>query len=120
MTYCPRCGASYEAGTGRCADCGVALVGEPPVRPASDPDAQERTALVHEARNELEAQMISQALEAEGIGHTTMSYVTESVFPFSDTKLARVRILVLEHDAEAARRIIAALEGGENPEPEDA
>lgn len=109
MPYCPRCGAGYEASVSRCVDCEVDLV-QSLATPEADAEAQERSRVVYEARNELEARAISQMLEAAGIGNTLMAYVTESVFPFSDSKLARVRVHVLEHDVEAARQLIAAFE----------
>jgi hypothetical protein len=97
----------------RCPDCDVDLVpGTPPAAEPGHEEARERAVAVFEAKDEVEANLVAQALEAAGIRSNLVSDMTESIFPFSVTRLARVRVQVLEPDVEAARRLIAELRSG--------
>lgn len=59
MPWCPTCGAEYESGVARCADCDADLVDERP--------AENTTVVVMEARSVTEAQVAQATLGAEGI-----------------------------------------------------
>jgi hypothetical protein len=112
MPSCPECGASYEKGISRCPDCAVDLIDSLPTIPEQDEETQEHTAVAYEADDEVEADMISQVLSASGIANSLVPNLTHSIFPLSVTKLARVRLQVLEHQLDAAQRVIAEFKSG--------
>ena len=118
MPYCPSCGSEYAAGVARCPDCHVALTSKPPLTPAQDHEAQERTAVAYVADDETEATMISDLLTDAGI---TNSLFTEPKDP-SIAGLGRpntnLRVEVLEDDLAAAKRLIAEFKR-DGPSPEE-
>ena len=56
--------------------------------------------------SDVEASIVCGLLEANGVPSVTSSPVTHSVFPFTVSELAEVRIAVRPEDADDARRII--------------
>jgi len=116
MPFCPQCGAEYERGVARCSDCEVALDGEPPLTPAHDPEAAERTAVAYVARDEIEAETISELLTEAGIPNFQRPEGPQEIFPVSFTGMASVRLEVMAHDLAAARRVITEFKQGGAPE----
>ena len=66
MPFCPECGDRYDEGFKVCADCGAALVDEPPERdPAEDfPIATMRRVYLTSTANKLESELIIDLLNA--------------------------------------------------------
>lgn len=79
--------------------------------------SRQKLALVFSTNDELEAGMVQELLRNAGIQSAINSPLVPSLFPMNVTSLAAKEILVLESEAEAAKRLIAEQhESGESPE----
>ncbi len=82
------------------------------------------TVIVHRCHNDIEAEMIRDLLQQEGIFCQVASDVPHSVFPLTLDGLGEVRIAVMAKEAERARRLISefldasqgTFTGDENPD----
>ena len=72
--------------------------------------------IIHRCFNDVEADLIRQLLEHEGITAQVVSHVPHSVYPFTMDGLGEIRIAVLEKDAGKARQIIADFYRETDPE----
>lgn len=75
-----------------------------------------RTVVVHTVQGYIEAEIVQNFLRSFGIESTAQGLAVQSVHPFTVDGMGKIKILVLEHDAEAAREIIADFLKN-NPEP---
>ncbi len=116
--YCPKCGRNYSEDKEWCEHCAVKLV-SPDDFESTKTLFNEESVTVHIADNPLQAELLREILESNGIKCALVGEVPPSVFPFTVNGLARTRILVLESAAEDAKRIInEALERAERAQPE--
>jgi hypothetical protein len=104
MPWCPTCGTEYETGVSQCADCGSALVDQPP---ANQGDPNEQTVVALEARSMTEAQVAVATLEAEGID----AYVETTASPSPNVgvmgdDVPELDVLVAADDAARAQQIL--------------
>jgi hypothetical protein len=109
--YCPKCGAEYQAGFTRCADCDVGLVDEAPVKHQRGPRAPREVApelvVVGKYATEFEAHLAEGALRASGIQTTTRSDDAGGQYP--GLAFSRgVELLVRAEDIAVARDILGA------------
>ena len=111
MAWCPECKSQYEDSVSQCAECGVPLVAEIPAESPHE-EATEPTAVAYVTQDEVEAEAISEILNESGISNSLVSDLTQSVFPITVNKLARVRVQVMQSDLEAAQRKIAEFKSG--------
>lgn len=105
MSVCKRCECTLDETATHCPRCGDAVAAAPP----------DDYVVVFTTQREIEATLVAQVLTEVGIPNLERSAGTQSFLPLVTGKLATVEILVLERDAEAARRAIAQLrtENGE-------
>lgn len=108
MPYCPTCGQEFVAGVEWCSDCDVALQATPPTdtQRATHPGAH--LADVFVTNDSGEAEVVLGLLEANGIACSQHSGVPQNVLPLHVDSLEDIRIFVAEHNAAAARALIAA------------
>lgn len=108
--WCPKCGAEYRPGFTTCADCGAALVDDPPA-PALDPlgpTAHPDRRIVELVRvPALEARMLVNRLRAEGA--LTADVGAEPIYG-SMNFVEGVPILVGDDELALARQILSRLE----------
>lgn len=103
--FCPKCGRTYPKDVRWCEHCVVNLV-TPSAFEASRSLFQENTVTVHVADTPLQAEILREILEVNGIVCALVGEVPSSVFPFTVDGLAKVRIVVLESVADEAQKII--------------
>lgn len=101
MAVCPRCNSTLDEDATQCPQC----------------DGDELV-VVFETQREFEASLVAQVLSEIGIRNLKRSAGTEGFLPLVTGRLATIKILVLERDAEAARQALAQLrdENGESDE----
>ena len=73
-------------------------------KPAND---NMKAVVVHTVQGYIEAEVVQNLLRSCGIESTTQGLAVQSVHPFTLDGMGKIKILVLEHDAEDARQIIA-------------
>jgi len=66
-----------------------------------------KTVVVHTVQGSIEAEIVQTFLRSCGIESTTQGLAVQSVHPFTVDGMGKIKILVMESDAEAARQIIA-------------
>jgi hypothetical protein len=66
-----------------------------------------KTVVVHTVQGSIEAEIVQTCLRSCGIESTTQGLAVQSVHPFTVDGMGKIKILVMEKDAEAARRTIA-------------
>ena len=102
--FCPTCGAEYREGFVKCADCGVALVNEPP---SKEDDIQYIEMVeVFSTYNSGDIAVIKSVLDAEGIhyyfsGESTLMMIAAGAY---------ARLLVKQDQADRARNILQEME----------
>jgi hypothetical protein len=114
--WCPKCGAEYRDGYSECADCGLALVDEPP---APEPKRHHHAEPVVEGpfspdddtvellrTNPLEAEVIAARLQSEGIPAAVFDDDPYGNGPFPALTLG-VRVMVRRADLEVASALTA-------------
>jgi hypothetical protein len=118
--WCPKCGAEYRPGFTTCADCGVALVDDPPA-PTLDPlvpTAHPDRRIVELARvPALEARMLVNRLRAEGA--LTADVGAEPIYG-SFNFAAGIPIYVADDELALARRILGRLDEEEPADGDEA
>ena len=78
-----------------------------------------KTVVVHTVQGPIEAEIVRTCLRSCGIESTTQGLAVQSVHPFTVDGMGRIKILVMEKDAETARKVIAEfLENNSEPDPE--
>lgn len=105
VLFCPKCGRNFSDDTRWCQHCGVNLVSEETIEDTKQLFEQ-NTVVVHIAENALEAELLREVLEENGILCALVGEVPSTLLPFTVDGLAKVRILVLEDVADEARAII--------------
>ena len=75
-----------------------------PDKPSSD---NMKTVVVHTVQGSIEAEIVQTCLRSCGIESTTQGLAVQSVHPFTVDGMGKIKILVMENDAEAARQVIA-------------
>ena len=103
--FCPKCGRNYPPNVQWCEHCAVKLEDANTVETTSELFKQD-TVTVHIAENPLQAELLREILESNGIMSTLVGEVPSSVFPFTVDGLARVRVIVLQSAADEATKII--------------
>ena len=68
-----------------------------------------KTVSVHTVQGYIEAEIVQACLRSCGIESTTQGLAAQSIHPFTVDGMGKIRILVLESEAETARKIIADL-----------
>ena len=66
-----------------------------------------KTVVVHTVQGSIEAEIVQTCLRSCGIESTTQGLAVQSVHPFTVDGMGKIKILVMEKDAEAARQTIA-------------
>jgi hypothetical protein len=74
---------------------------------------------VYQCANEMEAQMLSQLLESEGISCLLNSDVPPSIYPVTAGALGEIDLLVDEEQAEQAKELLVAYEASADVEEDD-
>jgi hypothetical protein len=108
-SYCPRCGAEYRTGFMVCADCGVALVETPPIRPSGD-DAEEDARhgpIVELTRfsSRFEADVVIAKLRSAGIAVTMHAADADGWYPHLGF-VEGYHVMVTAQDLEEARQMV--------------
>ncbi|MDD5711611.1 MAG: DUF2007 domain-containing protein [Smithellaceae bacterium] len=101
--FCPKCGAEYRSGFTTCADCGVALVADPPESPT--PEDPGDFVEVFSSSNQGEIAFVKSLLEEEGILYIAQGETAGKML-FGVT---RVSFLVPETKREEAIEILNLL-----------
>lgn len=70
-------------------------------------DRAMKTVVVHTVQGSIEAEIVQTCLRSCGIESTTQGLAVQSVHPFTVDGMGKIKILVMEKDAEAARQTIA-------------
>ena len=70
-------------------------------------DDNMKTVEVHTVQGQMEAEIVQACLSSCGIKSTTQGLAVQSVHAFTVDGMGKIKILVLESDAETARQIIA-------------
>jgi hypothetical protein len=104
IMFCPKCGAEYREGLVKCADCGVALVKEPP--PQEDDVQYIEMVEVFSTYNSGDIAVIKSVLDGEGIhyyfsGESTLMMVAAGAY---------ARLLVQADQAGRVRDILQEME----------
>ncbi len=66
-----------------------------------------KTVEVHTVQGPFEAEIVQACLSSCGIESATQGLAAQSVHPFTVDGMGKIKILVMERDAEVARQIIA-------------
>jgi hypothetical protein len=66
-----------------------------------------KTVVVHTVQGSIEAEIVQTCLRSCGIESSTQGLAVQSVHPFTIDGMGKIKILVMENDAEAARQTIA-------------
>ncbi len=66
-----------------------------------------KTVVVHTVQGSIEAEIVQTCLRSCGIESTTQGLAVQSVHPFTVDGMGKIKILVMENEADAARQIIA-------------
>jgi hypothetical protein len=74
-----------------------------------------KAVVVHTVQGPVEAEIVRTCLRSCGIESVTQGLAVQSVHPFTVDGMGKIKILVLEKDADAARQAIADFLAG-NPE----
>jgi hypothetical protein len=124
--WCPKCGSEYRDGFTRCADCGVALVSDPP---AVHRDERHRERRAHDEHREhdrdeltnddvlvelvrvpaVEAEVLAARLRGEGVGAVVVGVGTAgdlAPLQFSEGS----RVMVRRADVPRAQELVARFE----------
>lgn len=107
--FCPQCGAEYQEGIGKCADCGVKLVATPPV--ASEPEWVDFVTVLT-TRDHAELAVAKSLLEGEGIPFFARNEEVENLIATGP-----VEVQVAPEHERAAREILENLNEPEEAEP---
>ncbi len=104
IMFCPKCGAEYREGFVKCADCGVALVKEPP--PQEDDVQYIEMVEVFSTYNSGDIAVIKSVLDGDGIhynfsGESTLMMVAAGAY---------ARLLVQADQAGRVRDILQEME----------
>jgi hypothetical protein len=105
MPFCPECRAEYVAGTKECNDCGVPLVD---VLPPEVHEDRENLIPVYKADTEVQGEMILSLLKGEGIEAELYPTWGKGTEMFAGAVGRWGSVVVLEHEAERAGKIIQA------------
>jgi len=66
-----------------------------------------KAVVVHTVQGPIEAEIVQACLRSCGIESTTQGLAAQSIHPFTVDGMGKIKILVMENDAEAARQVIA-------------
>jgi predicted dinucleotide-binding enzyme len=66
-----------------------------------------KTVVVHTVQGSIEAEIVQTCLRSCGIESAIQGLAVQSVHPFTVDGMGKIKILVMEDDAEAARQIIS-------------
>lgn len=102
--YCPACGAEYEPGVTRCADCSVALVAERPDAPTTRSVQYVDLAEVLSGPDPGEIAVVKSILDGEQI-----PYTIQGGFPGVYAGAVRQRVLVSEADLPRVKVLLEHL-----------
>jgi hypothetical protein len=105
MPFCPKCGCEYQRGVELCSDDGERLVEELPFDPATAPDPSGNMVMVYSTTAQVEAGMIEEMLESEGIVVGMSNQVGSLMLQYAPP-LAGIRLFVHERDEAHARELI--------------
>jgi hypothetical protein len=82
-----------------------------------------KAVVIHTVQGPVEAEIVQACLRSCGIESTTQGLATQSVHAFTVDGMGKIKILVMENDAENARQIIADYvesNPGSNPDQDPA
>jgi hypothetical protein len=65
-----------------------------------------KTVVAHTVQGNMEAEIVQSCLRSYGIESTTQGLAAQSIHPFTVDGMGKIKILVMESDAESARQII--------------
>ena len=78
-----------------------------------------KTVVVHTVQGSIEAGIVQNCLKSCGIESTTQGLAVHSVHPFTVDGMGKIKIMVMEDDAEAARQAIDDFtKNSPEPDPE--
>lgn len=66
-----------------------------------------KTVVIHTVQGSIEAEIVQGCLRSSGIESATRGLASQSVHAFTVDGMGKIKILVMESDAEAARQTIA-------------
>ncbi len=128
MPWCPKCRAEYRDGFTQCSTCGVPLVDELPAEQpeaepqAAQPEGMEKPVAVYLAQNRMEAEMVCEMLNEQGIAAVSRpaAFRQLKAYSGSDTRFG-VEVLVDAAQTAAARQHIEQMkqELAQSPLDED-
>jgi hypothetical protein len=75
--------------------------------PDTNADREMKTVVVHTVQGYIEAEIVQSCLRSYGIESTTQGLAAQSIHPFTVDGMGKIKVLVMEGDAENARQIIA-------------
>ncbi len=70
-------------------------------------DREMKMVEVHTVQGYIEAEIVQACLRSYGIESTTRGLAAQSIHPFTIDGMGKIKILVMESEAESARQIIA-------------
>ena len=114
--YCPECGAEYREGFDDCADCGVALVKEPPERLAEINAPFEE---VLRTADRALLPVVQSVLNGAGIPFSIAGDEAAALLPVATARHLSVIIRVPANLAEEARGLLEAVPEAAAPDRED-
>lgn len=69
-------------------------------------DSEMKTVVVHTVQGYIESEIVQACLRSYGIESTTQGLAAQSIHPFTIDGMGKIKILVMESEAESARQII--------------
>lgn len=108
--FCPECESEYKEGVTVCPDCRATLI---PELPASEPAKEIRWVSLTELSSQIEAEMVKETLEKEGIPSYLKADFLTTTYGIRGFSLAgsRATLYVPEDQVERARTILRGIMG---------
>ena len=69
-------------------------------------DSEMKMVVVHTVQGYIEAEIVQACLRSYGIESTTQGLAAQSIHPFTVDGMGKIKILVMEGEAESARQVV--------------